>query len=82
MNAPRCSACDRFAIVEIEEGFFLCRRCEVILCKQFPDTAKRAKSVASTETATSETTELPADAPTSGAADTFPPLPDFLARVA
>lgn len=46
MTAPRCSACDRFAIVEIEDGFFLCKRCETILKREFPNVARRLTDLA------------------------------------
>lgn len=64
MNAPRCSACDRFAIVEIEDNVLLCRRCEVILRKQFPNVARRlsdlspATATAASGSASSAVAEL------------------------
>lgn len=40
MNVPRCSACQRIAIVEIEDNVFLCKRCETIFKREFPNAAR------------------------------------------
>lgn len=106
-TAPRCSACDRFAIVEIEDGFFLCARCHTILKREFPHVGRQftdpavptpataatesasnavaelisARPVASPETASRGTTELPDGASTSASEDiAFPEIPEFLRR--
>lgn len=41
MTAPRCTICDRIAVTEVEPGFVLCRRCEVILKREFPNVARQ-----------------------------------------
>lgn len=75
MTIPRCTVCDRIAIIEIDNGVFLCKRCETILKREFPNFRAGAKPA---EAAAADAEPAPCIA----AANQFPDMPKFLRRVA
>lgn len=78
MKVPRCTVCDRIAVVEVEPGFVLCSRCEIILKREFPTVARKL----SDPSPTPALAVMPGSIEQAAKANQFPDIPEFLRRVA
>lgn len=78
MTIPRCTVCDRIAIIEIDTGVFLCKRCETILEREFPNFKSSFSGADTAGTAAADAEPAPCIA----AANQFPDMPEFLRRTA